>query len=469
MYLDKLESLLTNLRKANIFGFRQDGKIYNTNHNGLNVDMSHYDLSMYSNEYMLIKFKDKSNNEIFTLNYTKNINLYGDLTKENPSLIMLINNLELKDKNVIDSLLKKVDFDSFLNKEIINSENAYQKIIEQVEEGKKNQKIAEQNFTNDLISKFNDINYTSTTSLNQVKNLINSINDSEIKDFFVDKNLGENFTTIDKNSTLEKEYVEDFKEFTVTYKKISYFLDDLKDDGAEISFINKEKNINFEIIFDKTDYSAFITSKPNKYEYLHIKIGEQNITDNELVTEILNKSGATEYLHSLCEKVNKLHLSQIAQQDLSAAISKNFTSIKAQNLLNQLSNNEINDVSNPNPISFEINGCKVWVNDHGKLHREDGPAIENYHGGYFWFKNGKAYIPNEKSEIYFYNCQFSPKEAELLIKDIPGSFTIVGNSVNNEIQQNIEERNNHHKVVSNLVNKFRKMFSSEDKNNKPKI
>ena len=33
-------------------------------------------------------------------------------------------------------------------------------------------------------------------------------------------------------------------------------------------------------------------------------------------------------------------------------------------------------------------GTKVWLNDVGVYHREDGPAVEWWHGGKDWYVNG---------------------------------------------------------------------------------
>jgi hypothetical protein len=36
-------------------------------------------------------------------------------------------------------------------------------------------------------------------------------------------------------------------------------------------------------------------------------------------------------------------------------------------------------------------GDKVWRNEQGQLHREDGPAIEWANGGKYWYLNGKRH------------------------------------------------------------------------------
>ena len=36
-------------------------------------------------------------------------------------------------------------------------------------------------------------------------------------------------------------------------------------------------------------------------------------------------------------------------------------------------------------------GDKVWMNEEGKIHREDGPALENLDGSKVWYINGKCH------------------------------------------------------------------------------
>jgi hypothetical protein len=44
-------------------------------------------------------------------------------------------------------------------------------------------------------------------------------------------------------------------------------------------------------------------------------------------------------------------------------------------------------------IRCEIDGegTKRWINEKDELHREDGPAIDNYRGSKEWFKEGKRH------------------------------------------------------------------------------
>jgi hypothetical protein len=82
-------------------------------------------------------------------------------------------------------------------------------------------------------------------------------------------------------------------------------------------------------------------------------------------------------------------------------------------------------------MPLEIDGSKIWLNKDLKLDRKDWPAVEDFNGRDFWFKNGEAYLPEAKNE---FNSNSQP-----------------------------------HNSVLGLVNKFRNIFSSEDKNKKPKM
>jgi hypothetical protein len=57
------------------------------------------------------------------------------------------------------------------------------------------------------------------------------------------------------------------------------------------------------------------------------------------------------------------------------------------------------------------NGYKYWYLN-GKLHREDGPAIEYADGDKYWYLNGKEYTEQE------FNEKMNPKAKELSVSDI---------------------------------------------------
>jgi hypothetical protein len=42
-------------------------------------------------------------------------------------------------------------------------------------------------------------------------------------------------------------------------------------------------------------------------------------------------------------------------------------------------------------VKVDSNGLKEWFLPNGKLHREDGPAVEYPDGSKAWFLNGKRY------------------------------------------------------------------------------
>ena len=46
---------------------------------------------------------------------------------------------------------------------------------------------------------------------------------------------------------------------------------------------------------------------------------------------------------------------------------------------------------------------KVWYNERGQFHREDGPAIEDANGSKQWWLNDKQYTEEEYVMIQFMN------------------------------------------------------------------
>ena len=50
----------------------------------------------------------------------------------------------------------------------------------------------------------------------------------------------------------------------------------------------------------------------------------------------------------------------------------------------------------------EINedGTRIWLNDNGGLHREDGPALIYNYGSKFWYLDGERHRENGPAIIY---------------------------------------------------------------------
>ena len=67
---------------------------------------------------------------------------------------------------------------------------------------------------------------------------------------------------------------------------------------------------------------------------------------------------------------------------------------------------------------------KIWRNEKGELHREDGPALECANGKKSWYKNrlwhredGPAIVWHDGTHLYFLNDkQYSKKEYWEVIK-----------------------------------------------------
>ncbi len=55
----------------------------------------------------------------------------------------------------------------------------------------------------------------------------------------------------------------------------------------------------------------------------------------------------------------------------------------------------------------DSHGDKRWYLD-GKLHREDGPAVEYSDGSKYWYLNGKRYEPSAH-EIIIYKMKYENK------------------------------------------------------------
>jgi cytoplasmic iron level regulating protein YaaA (DUF328/UPF0246 family) len=46
-------------------------------------------------------------------------------------------------------------------------------------------------------------------------------------------------------------------------------------------------------------------------------------------------------------------------------------------------------------VTVDEKGTIKWYNEKGKLHREDGPAIEFWDGDKYWYLNGKQLTEEE--------------------------------------------------------------------------
>ena len=58
-------------------------------------------------------------------------------------------------------------------------------------------------------------------------------------------------------------------------------------------------------------------------------------------------------------------------------------------------------ISMPDPVIDDL-GNKFWWS-HGKLHREDGPAVEWANGDKEWYLNDKEYTEEEFALLQFMN------------------------------------------------------------------
>jgi hypothetical protein len=69
------------------------------------------------------------------------------------------------------------------------------------------------------------------------------------------------------------------------------------------------------------------------------------------------------------------------------------------------------------PAAEDVDGNKSWWLN-GKLHREDGPAIEYANGDKSWWVNGKWYSEEDwKKEVARIKCPCSPVENKVVTID----------------------------------------------------
>jgi len=62
-------------------------------------------------------------------------------------------------------------------------------------------------------------------------------------------------------------------------------------------------------------------------------------------------------------------------------------------------------------VKVYSNGTKEWFL-HGKLHREDGPAVEYVDGDKYWYLNGTSFTEKE------FNAKMNPVVKEFTVREI---------------------------------------------------
>jgi hypothetical protein len=427
MYLDKLATLSSTLRKASMYKSDYQGysslytESYETTHQNFIVKIVR-PRDIDREDDISIEFKDSSGEEGFRINfdnyYDYDFDSYGNnVTRK--SLSLFIDNSEIKDQKIVSQLIEKISFESFLDKEIEISKNKYNQITIQETQRNKDEQLRLEHATQELLSRLDKMNQTSSGDIEKFKELVSNISKYHIKNFFTVEKNKDDFLS---HQPTVKYLQDNFGDSKVFYKKSSnHFGDDQK---TEILISNKE--IKFEIVFQEYNYSSESTDQK-----VYLKADGKFIHDDKIISDAIGKTGLISYLEGLYGKVKTLKLAEEAQRSIDNSLKEKINTAKAHNLLNRLSNNPINDSFDFNKMPLEIDGSKIWLNKDLKLDRKDGPAVEDFNGRDFWFKNGEAYLPEAKNES---NSNSQP-----------------------------------HNSVLGLVNKFRNIFSSEDKNKKPKM
>lgn len=459
MYLDKLETLTTNLSRANLFNSYYDKmnerkELYQTTHENFLVDITPSKGYEHDEDNLSIKFKDLSNNEMFKVSF-RNYHDFdaNDFDGENiKSLKLLINNSIVDDKKIVSEILEKANFNNFLDKEIAHAISEHKKILKQDEEKKAKEKLEKEQAIQNLLSNLDKNSEASNVDLDQIKKLISGINDTSVRNFFTYKENKDDFY---HHEPTVKYHDGRINNLQIGYKIISDHSKIDYPERTEITVVNKNKSINFEIIL--TSYKSI-----GEYEktYLSLRLDDKSISDKNTIKQIIGSTPIINYLESLHSKVKTLDLAEYAERSISSSINEKLNAIKAQELLDKLANKPIAKNLDFDTMPIEINGTKIWLNKDLKLDRKDGPAVEDFNGRDFWFKNGIAYLPNGNQEVLISESESRKYNNGVLIKEETPS--IINESSSDKI-------NPHNMGISRLVDKLRNIFSSEDKNKKPKM
>lgn len=434
MYLEKLEILYEFLKKGKMFHYVRGNdlsgemkELYQTNHEKFMIEISPSSGYDYDEDNLLITFKESSNNDLFKLKF-RNYYEFEDGNEDygrKKNLRLYVNGSDVEDGKVVEQILEKVNFNNFLDQEIVKAKNSHQRIKDEKAKEQKEETLKIEQATQKLILKLDQLEQISSGDLKQFINLINNINENYSKNLFSRYEDKKDFLY---NKPQVDYYHEQFGEFKIYYQRTHDYRE--HDVDKTNILIDNKNGIKFEIGF--RHINSFDFERLND-GHLSLKIDDKIIYDKNIISQAISKTGIINYLETLNNKVKILKLAEYAQRSIDSSIREKINAIKAQDLLNKLSNNLVKSTEFSN-MPIEINGSNVWLNKDLQLDRKDGPAVENFNGKDFWFKNGKAYLPD-------------------------GNYGVT--SENDTIHVN--------KGVSSLVSKFRNIFSSEDKPKKPKI
>lgn len=347
--------------------------IYSTVFNDLNVDIIYKKLDTLLLSICNIQFKTNNNDELFKVHFlsdtTNNHATYGYQS-------ISIDNIVVRDSKLTDTLLKSVKFDEFIenNYSILEKEIAAKKNIEQSEK-----------------SKF---------SIDKLLAHCSSQNKPLHTDYLFANARG--IQNSQSNEYLFEEITD--PEHHLKIKTHSAFINSLhvqhqivpstRGHGFHHTLLCSDKDIHF---------SLLMIPKLSKYstDFYQIEVGNDIVKDHAIINHVIQSFGIDHYLDKTLQQIKVYEKVEQVEREITEVIREAVTKNKAQAVIQLLTGQDMEQPpAMENPAT--IRNATVWMNAHHQLHRDDGPAIENYQGLDLWFKNGKAYIP-DKSLSTLYN------------------------------------------------------------------
>lgn len=414
MDLNKIEKLVSRLKHTELLQKKGNEKSYQTSHEDYNVDISQTLNAGYVappiygtldwDDNARFKFKSKSGNDEFIIDFL-NYQDCGELYKR---IQLSVNNLVVRDNEVIDKMLQKVKFENLIDKELENVNAVAKTISERKEQQQLNEQTKIEEDVKNLISNLDVNSQSNEIDFNILKKTIDELSHKTNHKYISES--ASNMFNYSKPYNHESTYTEKFENFEITFKE-NYSFDSYginkESTNTELHFKNQSENIDL----------CFKISP--SFKSLGLVMNDKLVNNSSLEQELFIKIGAEKFLNSLLDKVSTLNLAESAQWQINKSISQ----IKLEDLLTDNPNDKKINLDN---MPIDINGAKVWINKELQLDRKDGPAIENYEGKDFWFNNGNAIMP------------------------------IVPNKVDTSPIS----------VVVDVINKFRNMFSQNSNKNK---
>lgn len=441
---------------------------YNTSYNNTNIQIILNEYSTHSTYDVL--FSNKNDKNLFSLSFFE-LNNFNDPTrflinehtdyknyKNNKNYKysgLTIDNIEVKDQVVVHKLLQKVDFDGFVQKEIIHTQQIIDanKQNELLVQKQHEQQIIErqQQLTNEVLAKTGVFVSLNTDNMQDILKKTDDLNNS--KAFFYFFNKG-NYDSNIVSYMNEHMHHGKFEGFSVEHKVINFMNYESK--THVINFIDTNKNID--VFLEVTHRPALKYHQTEDSSY-HIHINNERISEPVLISKIIKSLGIDGYLDKSLQEIRVYEQAKQVKTEITSFINKKITESKADEIFKILDNSSeplvIFDLSK---MPIDVSGAKIWLNKENKLHRDDGPAVENYQGKEYWFKDGKPYIPEGRQEYYYSKDTARIYENGMLVA-----------SPNNELNKPSFEKApviNKEKSLSLMQRMKKKLFSSDESEHK---